>query len=89
MSQEKEEFFGEAVANLDHTEGKTIENMRRTHTTPYADPILEVPEDLKRNVAITTVDTLLNWSRKSALWPVAFGLACCAFEMMASAMSRG
>ena len=37
---------------------------------------------------VTSVDALLNWSRKSALWPVAFGLACCAFEMMASAKSR-
>ena len=34
------------------------------------------------------MDALVNWSRKSALWPVSFGLACCAFEMMASAMGR-
>ena len=36
----------------------------------------------------TRVDALVNWGRKSALWPVSFGLACCAFEMMASAMGR-
>ncbi|MCL0054209.1 NADH-quinone oxidoreductase subunit B [Dehalococcoidia bacterium] len=37
---------------------------------------------------ITSVDALVNWGRKSALWPVTFGLACCAFEMIASAMGR-
>ena len=37
---------------------------------------------------MTSIDALLNWGRKSAVWPLSFGLACCAFEMMASAMSR-
>ena len=32
--------------------------------------------------------SVVNWGRKSAVWPLSFGLACCAFEMMASAMSR-
>ena len=36
----------------------------------------------------TTVDSLFNWSRKSALWPMTFGLACCAIEMMATGASR-
>ena len=52
------------------------------------DPILEVPDDLQRNIMVTAVDTLLNWGRKSTVWPLSFGLACCAFEMMAAAMSR-
>ena len=56
--------------------------------TPIAAPFIEVPEDLKRNLLVTSVDALVNWSRKSALWPVSFGLACCAFEMMATAMGR-
>ena len=34
------------------------------------------------------MDALINWARKSAVWPLNFGLACCAFEMIASAMSR-
>ncbi|MCH2312954.1 MAG: NADH-quinone oxidoreductase subunit B [Dehalococcoidia bacterium] len=53
-----------------------------------SEPLLEVPDDLGRNVAVTSVDALVNWGRKSAVWPLSFGLACCAFEMMASAMSR-
>jgi NADH-quinone oxidoreductase subunit B len=73
---------------MDRKEGATIETMRLTHTQPFPEPLIQVPDDVERNVMVTSVDALLNWGRKSALWPVAFGLACCAFEMMASAMSR-
>lgn len=38
--------------------------------------------------AITSIDHLFNWGRKSSLWPLTFGLACCAVEMMHSAASR-
>lgn len=40
------------------------------------------------NIIITTVDNLFNWGRSSALWPMTFGLACCAIEMMAAGASR-
>jgi len=40
------------------------------------------------NFIFTTVDNLLNWARASALWPMTFGLACCAIEMMATGASR-
>ncbi|MCZ6669437.1 MAG: NADH-quinone oxidoreductase subunit B [Acidobacteria bacterium] len=40
------------------------------------------------NILTTTVDKLFNWARKSALWPMTFGLACCAIEMMATGASR-
>jgi NADH-quinone oxidoreductase subunit B len=40
------------------------------------------------NVVVTTVDKVFNWARKSALWPMTFGLACCAIEMMAAGASR-
>jgi NADH-quinone oxidoreductase subunit B len=40
------------------------------------------------NVVTTTVDNLVNWARKSSLWPMTFGLACCAIEMMATGGTR-
>ncbi len=36
-----------------------------------------------RNVLTTSYDKLFNWARRSSLWPMQFGLACCAIEMMA------
>ena len=78
----------ETTGELDAAEGQAINELRVTHTEPMASPLIEVPEEFDRNVAVTSVDALLNWGRKSAVWPLTFGLACCAFEMMASAMSR-
>jgi NADH-quinone oxidoreductase subunit B len=74
--------------DLDLQEGTVIAGLKATHTEQVPDPILEVPDDLQRNIMVTAVDTLLNWGRKSTVWPLSFGLACCAFEMMAAAMSR-
>ncbi len=48
----------------------------------------EIPMELRHNVLVTSVDKLVSWARKSSLWPVAFGLACCAIEMMAASTSR-
>lgn len=49
---------------------------------------ISVPEELEANVLITTVDKIYNWSRRSSMWPLLFGLACCAIEMIATAASR-
>jgi len=40
------------------------------------------------NILTTNLDAVVNWSRKSALWPMTFGLACCAIEMIATVASR-
>ncbi len=39
-------------------------------------------------VALTSVDKLVNWGRSNSLWPLTYGLACCAIEMMASGAAR-
>ena len=73
---------------IDSEEGQDVNKLIKTNTKPLSEPIIEVPDDLDRNFMITSVDSLINWGRKSSVWPLTFGLACCAFEMMASAMSR-
>lgn len=40
------------------------------------------------NVIFTTIDNIVSWGRKSSLWPMTFGLACCAIEMIAAGCSR-
>jgi NADH-quinone oxidoreductase subunit B len=37
---------------------------------------------------VTSIDWALDWSRSNSIWPMTFGLACCAIEMMATGMSR-
>ncbi len=43
---------------------------------------------LPDGILTTTVDSVFAWARKSAIWPMTFGLACCAIEMMAAGASR-
>jgi len=42
----------------------------------------------EENVFITSLDWVFNWARSSSPWPLSFGLACCAIEMMAAGASR-
>ncbi len=51
-------------------------------------PGYEIPPEIKNQVAITTIDRIYNWSRRSSIWPMMFGLACCAIEMICTAASR-
>jgi NADH-quinone oxidoreductase subunit B len=48
----------------------------------------EVPEELKRNVFLTAVDSVYNWGRMRSMWPMSFGLACCAIEFIAMMAAR-
>jgi len=47
-----------------------------------------VEESLGNNIITTSLDTIVNWSRAGSLWPLTFGLACCAIEMMATGAAR-
>jgi NADH-quinone oxidoreductase subunit B len=42
-----------------------------------------VEAEVERGILLTTVAKAVNWARKQSVWPVTFGLACCAIEMMA------
>ena len=73
---------------IDREEGRTVQGLKDASVESLAEPFIQVPDDLQGNLVVTSVDALINWSRKAALWPVTFGLACCAFEMIATAMGR-
>lgn len=75
-------------SELDRAEGLEIEALIKASQEPYPDPIDWIDEEVRRNILVTTVDSVLNWCRHYSVWPVNFGLACCAFEMIATAVSR-
>jgi NADH-quinone oxidoreductase subunit B len=43
-----------------------------------------IEDRFSKNIITTTYDAVFNWARRSSLWPMQFGLACCAIEMMAT-----
>jgi len=51
-------------------------------------PGYDIPAEVQSQVAITSLDRIYNWSRRNSLWPMMFGLACCAIEMICTAASR-
>jgi NADH-quinone oxidoreductase subunit B len=51
-------------------------------------PGYDIPPEMRGQVAITTLDRIYNWGRRSSIWPMMFGLACCAIEMICTAASR-
>jgi NADH-quinone oxidoreductase subunit B len=73
---------------IDREEGKAIEALKARSQEPILDPDRWIDEEIQRNVLITTLDAVLNWSRKYSPWPMFFGLACCSFEMIAAAGLR-
>jgi NADH-quinone oxidoreductase subunit B len=42
----------------------------------------------EENVIVTTVEQVINWAKQSSVWPMTFGIACCAIEMMAAGAPR-
>ncbi len=59
-----------------------------TELSSVQDPNYQVPDELKSNVIITNIYKIYNWGRRNAIWPMMFGLACCAIEMICTAASR-
>lgn len=58
-------------------------DLRQLHDTEFP-----IPDEMQGNLAITSLSKVYNWSRRSSVWPMLFGLACCAIEMIATAASR-
>ena len=63
---------------------------KRVETIVLHDSSTPVIGDVQKggNVVVTTLDTLVKQARANALWPLTFGLACCAIEMMSTVASR-
>jgi NADH-quinone oxidoreductase subunit B len=55
-----------------------LEGVRTGQTGP------EIEEEVERGILLTTLGKALGWARKNSMWPVTFGLACCAIEVMAA-----
>jgi NADH-quinone oxidoreductase subunit B len=51
-------------------------------------PGYEITPEMQGLITITTLDKIYNWGRRSSIWPMMFGLACCAIEMICAATSR-
>ena len=78
----------ELSRQLDAEEGAEINQLILDSPRQVMDDPLVISEETRRNVLVTSIDALVSWGRKNSMWPLTFGLACCAFEMMGSAMSR-
>jgi len=55
---------------------------------PLEPQVSQEPKTLGSGFVTTSLDKLVNWSRASSMWPLTFGLACCAIEMMATGAAR-
>ena len=73
---------------LDEAEGRQINELIARSQRIIPDPDDWLDEELKRNVLVTSVDAVLDWARRTSLWPVFCFPACCAFEFMTTAASR-
>ncbi len=51
-------------------------------------PGYDIPPELQHVVSLTSLDRVYNWCRRNSVWPMMFGLACCAIEMICMAASR-
>ena len=76
------------MGDLDKAEGEAIEALKEHSQQPIPDPDRWLDEELKRNILMTTLDSLIDWARRSSLWPVLCFPACCAFEFITTAASR-
>jgi len=75
----------------DAREGRDVMDLMARSKEPYQDIDQEgiaVPENLKNNIILSSLDSVLAWARKSSLWPAMFGLACCSIEMISTTNAR-
>jgi NADH-quinone oxidoreductase subunit B len=65
-----------------------FDNLVGSHNDPHRVREVTFGEVQHEGILLTTLDNAVNWVRKSSLWPMTFGLACCAIEMMSMGAAR-
>jgi NADH-quinone oxidoreductase subunit B len=83
MEIDKEKPFIYSDVEIDSHEGQLIEEVKAASIESIPDPDGWL-EEMKRNILLTSVDSVLNWARRSSIWPVICFPACCAFEFIAA-----
>jgi len=71
-------------ADLDRKESRVVEDLKGSATEAIADPDAWLAEELSQNILLTTADWIINWGRRSSLWPAICFPACCAFEFISA-----
>jgi NADH-quinone oxidoreductase subunit B len=74
------EMASQGQDRLDNLVGAK-DGIHRVDSVTFGDPV-------PQGVILTQLDKVVNWVRKSSIWPMTFGLACCAIEMMSMGASR-
>jgi NADH-quinone oxidoreductase subunit B len=84
MEVNEEQKFIYSDKELDEYEGQVIEDLKTKSVESIPDPDAWLDEEIKRNVLLTSVDAVINWAKKTSIWPVICFPACCAFEFIAA-----
>jgi NADH-quinone oxidoreductase subunit B len=77
-----------SAAGIDAAEATRIAKLKENSQQSIPDPDTWIGEELQRNILLTTVDFIMDQARARSTFPLMFGLACCAFEMIGTAASR-
>ncbi len=77
-----------SAQEVDRREAEGIEALKKASQQIIPDRDQWLDEDIHRNILMTSVDAVINWARKSSVWPVVCFPACCAVEFMAVQSSR-
>lgn len=92
LPQTAPHHYRSALASI-HTTLPSLAGSSYSAPTPYASappPTTSSPAGISKaaEYVISKVDDLVNWARRGSIWPMTFGLACCAVEMMHTGAAR-
>jgi NADH-quinone oxidoreductase subunit B len=77
-----------SVDEIDGAEAQRIQKLMERSQQAMPDPDKWLEDEISKHVLTTKLDVVLNWARSRSIFPLMFGLACCAFEMIGTAASR-